>query len=153
MALFDSGAPTTLEDVLGRQAETQGMNLENQFAKQRRKAIGQQAAAGRLGSGVANYTMADVDAGEIAGLGDVEQSLAEALGQIPAEDYVRQREFERQEALAALIGKTKKKNLLGGIIGGAGTGAATGASVGGPWGALIGGVGGGILGGVGANQE
>jgi hypothetical protein len=148
MALFDSGAPNTLEDVLGRQAETKGMDLENKFSKQRRKVIGQQAAAGRLGSGVSNYSLADADISEIAGLGGLESDLALALGQIPSEDYVRSREYGRQEELARLIASLNKKDKLGSIIGGIGTGAATGAAVGGPWGAGIGAVGGGVLGGL-----
>ena len=147
MALFDSGAPTTLEDVLGRQAETQGMNIENQYAKQRQKVIGQQAKAGRLQSGVANYSLADVDANEIGALGGVESDLSTALGQIPTTDYVKQNEYQRQLQLAELIGSMNKKNGLSNILGGIGTGAAAGSAAG-PYGALAGGVAGGILGGM-----
>lgn len=146
MALFDG--ISTLEDVLGKQAETASMGLDQSAAKKRRQAIAQQAQAGRLGSGVANYTLADLDSEEIGGMGDIQSRLAEALGQIPSEDFVRQNEYQRQEQLAKLIGSLNKRSKVGSILGGIGTGAGTGAAVGGPWGALIGGSLGGVLGGM-----
>jgi len=146
MALFDAGSPSNLEDVLGRQAETASMGVEQDAAKKRRQAIAQQAASGRLRSGVANYTLADLDSAELSGLGGVESSLAESLGQIPTNDYVTQREFQRQEELANLIAKMNKRSKLGSIMGGVGSGAAAGGAVGGPWGAVAGGVAGGVLG-------
>lgn len=147
MAFLDG--VSSLEDVLGRQASSASMDIESQFNKKRRQAVAQQAKAGRLGSGVANYSLADVDAGEIGAYGDVQSSLAEALGQIPSEDYVTDQENTRQIELAELIGRLnkRKKGGIGSILGGAGTGAASGAAFG-PWGAAGGGVLGGVLGGL-----
>jgi hypothetical protein len=152
MALFGDNAPTSLEEILGQRAESEGMNIEQQFAKKRRQSVAQQAHQGRLGSGVANYQAADLGAEELGAYGDLESSLAETLGAIPADDYVASQEFERQRELAKLIGKlNNRKSLLGGIIGGASSGAQAG-SVGGPWGALGGGITGAISGGVASNN-
>jgi hypothetical protein len=110
MALFDG--VSSLEDVLGQQADTAGMDISNQFAKKRRQTIAQQAAGGRLGSGVANYSLADVDSGEIGALGDVYGGLAEALGQVPAEDYFSMQDFERKRQLARRIAELQKPSGL-----------------------------------------
>lgn len=148
MALFGEGAPSSLEDVLGRRAETDMMSLENQFAKKRRQSVAQQAHAGRLGSGVSNYQAADLDAAELSGVGDIESGLAESLGSIPAEDYSSGLENLRQEQLAALIGSLKRRGGLQSILGGAGALGGIGAQIGGPWGAVAGGGLGAILGGL-----
>lgn len=155
MALFGSDAPTSLEEILGQRAETQGMNIEQQFAKKRRQSVSQQAHSGRLGSGVANYQAADLGAEELGAYSDLESGLAAELGAIPADDYLSTQEFERQRALAKLIGRLNKgkQSMLGGLLGGAGSGASAGGAIGGPWGAAIGGVGGGLLGAASAEDQ
>jgi hypothetical protein len=120
MALFDDGSPKTLEDVLGQSADTASMGIENAYAKKRRRTIGQEAAKGRLRSGVANYTMGDVDAAELEDLGGVQSSLAEALGQIPTSDYLDERQFGRQSELAELIARLNKPSTLEEVFGGIG---------------------------------
>lgn len=147
MALFDEGAPKSLEDVLGRGAETAEMGIENAYAQKRRRTIGQQAHAGRLGSGVSNYQFGDLDASEIGDIGNVESGLAESLGKVPAEDYESGQQDLRMQELAALIGSLKKKSGLMDVLGGIGAGGGLGAQLGGPWGAVAGGVAGGVLGG------
>lgn len=122
MALFDGGM-NSLEDVLGQQADTQRMDVQNQFAKKRRQTISQQAKAGRLGSGVANYSLADVDAEELGAMGDVESGLAQALGQVPLNDFRTQQEANRKLELSRLLGKMNKPSALEqafGAVGGIG---------------------------------
>lgn len=119
MALFDGN----LEDVLGRQADTQTMGIEQVYAKKRRQLAGQQAKAGRLSSGVANYPMADLDAGEIGDLGGVYGNLAQSLGQIPAQKYLDDQEYARNTQLAELIAKMNKPSKLSQALGGLGAAA------------------------------
>lgn len=145
MALFDG--VSTLEDVLGRQADTATMGISDAYAKKRRREVARQASSGRLRSGVANYSLADVDSGEIGDIGEVGSSLEEALGGVPVEDYFSEQDYNRQVELAKLIGRMNKKSKLSGILGGIGGSASTGAALGGPWGALAGGVAGGVMGG------
>lgn len=127
MALFDG--VNSLEDALSSQSDTASMNIQNQFSKKRRQAVSQQAKLGRLGSGVANYTLGDIDAGEIGALGDVYGGLSEALGQIPSEDYYSGRDFERNRALARRIGELQKPSTLEEVFGGIGTGLQVAGSV------------------------
>lgn len=118
MALFDGN----LEQILGQKADTQAMGVEQGYAKKRRQLVGQQAAGGRLGSGVANYPLADLDAGEVGDLGSVYSGLAQSLGQIPATDYVNDQEFGRNQQLAELIAKLNKPSKLSQALGGLGAG-------------------------------
>lgn len=149
MALFDEG-PQTLEDILGKRAESQTMDITNQFAKKRKASVAQQAHAGRLGSGVSNYQAGDLASEEIGALGDVESGLAETLGGIPTEDYLSSQENERNLSLAHLIGSLKKKSSLMNALGGAGSLGGLAATLGaGPVGVGLAAAGGGILGGYG----
>jgi len=155
MALIADTAPSTLEDVLGQTADTAGMTIQNQYAKARRKAVGEQAASGRLGSGVANYTMGDINAGELTDLASNESDLATALGQIPTQDYMGDLENARRLELAKLIGKMSKKGGSAGIASGVLSGGASGAMAGAPFGLpgiVIGGVLGAGLGGYAGSQ-
>jgi len=110
MALFDDA--TSLEDVLGRQAEAQTGSIQDQFAKRRRQAVSQQARAGRLGSGVANYTFGDIGAQELGALGNVQAQLAQSLGQIPVQDYLREQDFRRNYELSKLIASLSEPSAL-----------------------------------------
>lgn len=114
MALFDGG----LEQILGQQADTQAMGIEQGYAKKRKQLVGQQAAGGRLTSGVANYPLADLDSGEVGDLGGVYGNLASSLGQIPANDYIQQQEFDRNRQLAEMIAKMNKPSVLSQALGG-----------------------------------
>lgn len=128
MALFDEqDSPATLEDVLGRQADTASMGIENAYSKVRRKAIGQQAHAGRLGSGVSNYTFGDINAAEANDMGNVESGLANALGQIPSQDYLSTQDYNRQRQLALLVAELSKPSALEQAFGIAGSVANIGA--------------------------
>jgi len=130
MALFDPGAPTNLEEVLGRQADTQNMSIGNQYAKIRRRAISEAGASGRLNSGVSNYTFGDINSAELGDLANVQSGLAGALGGIPTNDYLSQQEDARNRELALLIARFQKPSALQeafGAIGGVGQLAATAA--------------------------
>lgn len=116
MALFDGN----LEDVLGRQAQTQAMSVEQGYAKKRRQLAGQQAKSGRLSSGVANYPMADLDVGEVGDLSGVYGNLAQSLGQIPTQNYLDDQEYNRNTQLAELIAKMNKPSKLSQALGGLG---------------------------------
>jgi hypothetical protein len=147
MGLFDSGAPQTLQDVLSRQADTATMGIDQNYANKRRKLISSQAAGGRLGSGVANYSLTGLDTQQLGDIAGVDQSLSEALGGVPAEDFGSSQDYQRQVDLAKLIGAKNKPSKLSGVLGGAGSLGGAGAAFG-PWGAGIGAVGGGLLGGL-----
>lgn len=122
MAIFDENDPNkTLADVLGTQADTASMGIENAYNKTRRKAIGQQAHAGRLGSGVSNYTFGDINASELGDLGNVQSGLASALGQIPAQDYQDTQDAERKRQLALLVADLSQSSDLEKAFGAAGS--------------------------------
>jgi hypothetical protein len=110
MSLFDTGG--SLEQVLGQQAENQVNSIGQQYAKKRRASIAQQAHAGRLGSGVANYTAGDIDSAEAGDVGDVYGNLAQSLGQVPINEYTSSRDADRKRQLAELIGKLNKPSSL-----------------------------------------
>lgn len=110
MAFLNEGG--TLEDILGRQAETAGMDIQNQFAKKRRQTVSQQAKLGRLGSGVSNYQFGDLAADEAGALGDVESALGSALGQIPITDYATQQDAGRKRQLAELLARLSEPSAL-----------------------------------------
>lgn len=131
MGLFDPGNATTLADVLNQQAQTASTGIVQDYAKKRRKAVSQQAAGGRLGSGVANYTLGDINAGELSDLGGIQSNLANALAGIPAEDYLGQQQDARNRQLAELIARLSKPSDLEqafGAIGGVGRIAGTAAA-------------------------
>src|SRR5690242_975847 len=110
MALFDTGAPTTLEQALGDQAQNQIAGLQDAYTQNRRKLISQQAASGRLqkGSGVSNYNLTDLATGEAGQEADVYNRLASSLGMIPAEDTLNANDYNRNLGLAKLIGSLNK---------------------------------------------
>lgn len=112
MGLFDAGAPNTLADVLGRQAETSAMGVNQNYAQKRKRLVSQQAASGRLRSGVANYPLADLEAGRVGDLSNVYGGLSDALAGVPTQDYLEQRQYERDRALAELIASLNKPSGL-----------------------------------------
>lgn len=110
----------TLEDILSRQADSSAMTIGNQFARKRRQAIGQQAAQGRIRSGVSNYQFGDIASDEIGALGDVESGLAGALGQIPINDYATNQDNLRRRQLAELLAELNRQSPLEEALGGLG---------------------------------
>lgn len=146
MDLFGEGSPKTLADVLGTQAETQNMGLEQAMIKRRKQAVAQLAAKGNLNAGVADYPLTDIASGQLEDLGGVQAGLAESLGNVPAEDWMNSRQNARNEEMLKLMaGMRGKSGGLAGALGGAMSGASAGSALG-PWGALAGGIGGGGIG-------
>lgn len=128
MSLFDSGSPKTLQDVLGQQATGAEEDINQNYAKQRKQVIAQQAHAGRLGSGVSAYPLSDLDTSQANDLAGVESGLASSLGQIPTEDYYNNMDFQRKRQLAQLLGGLNKPSSLQEALGGVGTAAQLGAT-------------------------
>src|SRR5947199_2456210 len=102
MGLFDPDKPSSLSDILGRQADTQVANLQDQAIQRKKRLVSQEAHSGRLMSGVSAYPLGDLAASEAQGQGDVYSNLAGALGQIPSEDFLNQNEYQRKLQLAKL---------------------------------------------------
>lgn len=144
MALFDPNEVPTLASVLGNQANYQKAQISDAAVQKKRRLVSQEAASGRLGSGVSNYPLADLEAGTASELADVDTGLAGALGQIPAEGYLNDRQQARNYALAQLIGELNKRSGLESGLSGAAAGAGAGAAFG-PWGSVVGGLGGGLF--------
>lgn len=133
MALFGTTAPTSLEQVLGNQANSQVSGIEDAYAQKKKRLVSQEAHSGRLMSGVSDYPLADLSAAQAGDEGDVYANLAGALGQIPAEDQLNQDDYNHNLQLADLIGKLNRPSelqqalgALKGIGGIAGTAAAFG---------------------------
>jgi len=158
MSFLDEGSGSTLADVLGAQADTAATGINQSYAKRKRKEAALAGAGGRLNSGVQNYTAADTQASQLGDLGGVYGGLADALGSVPQQDYLTNREDDRNRQLALLIGELSQSGggVLGGISGalsGGTSGALAGFKVGGPWGAVAGGALGAGLGGYGGSRR
>lgn len=111
MALFGTES-TSLEKVLGDQANNQAGQIQDAYAQKRKRTVASEAHAGRLGSGVSDYTMGDLNAAEAGDVGDVYSGLASSLGAIPAEDYTNANSYNRNLQLAQLIGSLNKPSSL-----------------------------------------
>src|SRR5690348_13208151 len=95
-ALFPDYNPTNLQDTLQKSADSSSAGIKDQYAQARKRLVSQQAASGRLMSGVADYPLTDLDTSEGSALSGVQDSLAQALSGIPAESYLNQNQFNRQ---------------------------------------------------------
>lgn len=111
MALFDE-TPKSLADVLGQQANTQVQQTQDAYTQKKRKLVGGLGASGRLRSGVSNYDLGDLAASEGSDISDIYSGLTNALGQIPAEDYLNQKGYGRSDQLARLVGGLSKPSSL-----------------------------------------
>lgn len=118
MGLFDEGSATNLEQVLGNQANTKALGIQDKYAQAKRRLVGQQAASGRLRSGVSNYNLGDLATSEAKDIGSVYSDLASSLGQIPSEDWLNQNQYTRNLRLSELIGSLQKPSTLQEVLGG-----------------------------------
>lgn len=125
MALFD----TNLEEILGKKADLGADMLQDQAAQKRKRYISREAASGRLGSGVSNYGLTDLDTQEASGIGDIYSGLGESLGQIPSESILNENEFGRKMSLAELIGRLNKRSSLEEALSALGTAGQIGGTV------------------------
>lgn len=117
MALFGD----SLEDVLGGQAQSATAQTKDKYAQARKRLVGQQAASGRLMSGVADYPLGDLDTQEGQDLSGIQSGLASKLGGISAEDWLNNQNFLRQYGLADKIGKANKPSTLDELFQGIGS--------------------------------
>lgn len=117
MALFNYGVGS-LEDVLRQGASTGQQAITQDFAKKRRRLTAQQAASGRLGSNVAEYSFGDLDNQEASALAGNQAGLESALAGVPAEDFLSSQEYDRKLRLAKLIGSQNKPSTLEEVLGG-----------------------------------
>lgn len=118
MPLVDTSTPQTLEDALTSTANDQTANIQSSYAKKRRQLLGQEAASGRLMSGVSDYDLSDLDSAEGTAESQVQSGLAGALGSVTSEDYLNQKNFSRNQQLAQLIGRLQKPSTLDEALGG-----------------------------------
>lgn len=122
MALLPSGYdPSNLEDVLKGQASSATANLTDQYQQNRKRAVAQQAAGGRLMSGVSNYPLTDLDTSFASGKSGIQDNLASSLAAIPEEDWLNSKNFKRSYDLASLIGSLNKPSTLEEVLGGIGS--------------------------------
>lgn len=120
MPLVGTGNPLTLEDALTQNATDQTANTQAAYAQRKKKLLGQEAASGRLTSGVSDYDISGMNAAEGADLSGIQTDLASSLGSITSEDYLNQKNFARQQQLAQLIGRLNKPSTLDEVFGGVG---------------------------------
>lgn len=118
MGLFGLDEKSTLEDVLGKQADTAVAGIKDDYAQKRRRLAAQQAHSGRLLSGVSDYNFGDLGAGEAGDIGNVYSNLSGALAGIPAEDMLNQNAYQQNLKLAKLIGEMNKPSALEEALGG-----------------------------------
>lgn len=119
MALF--ATPTTLEQALGNQANSQVAQSQDAYTQNRKRLIAGQAAGGQLGSGVQNYGQTDLATGEANNESDIYSGLADSLAGIPAEDQLNQEQYNQNLQLAQLIGSLNKPSQLQEALGTVGT--------------------------------
>lgn len=118
--LFGDFSPGSLEDVLKQQAGAQTAQTQDQFGQARKRLVSQQAASGRLMSGVSDYPLTDLDTGQSRALSGIQSNLASSLGGIPSEDWLNQQNFQRSYQLADLIGRLNKSSTLDEALAGIG---------------------------------
>lgn len=118
MSLFPSGM--NLEDVLNKQAQSASANQTDAYQQQRKRLVSQQAASGRLMSGVSDYPLADLDTGNLQAQSGIEDQLATSLGGIGAEDWMNRQKYLRSYGLANKIGNANKPSTLEEVLSGMG---------------------------------
>jgi hypothetical protein len=120
MALMTGYDPKNLADVLGQQAGAQTANIQDQYGQARKRLVSQQAASGRLMSGVSDYPLGDLSTQEGSALSGVQSDLASKLGGIPSEDWLNQQGFGRNYDLAKMISGMNKPSTLDEVFQGIG---------------------------------
>lgn len=120
MAILPNYNPQNLQDVLGQQAQAASAAQNQSYIQQRKQTVSDQAAGGRLTSGVSNYPLTDLDTGEAAAQSGIQDQLSSSLAGIPEEDWLNSQNFNRSQGLASLIGSLNKPNTLDQIFQGVG---------------------------------
>lgn len=112
MALFDTGAPATLEQALGDQASQQVASSQDAYIQQKKRLAARQAAGGQLMGGTKNYARTDLATGEAGNESDIYNNLAASLGSVPLEDWSNTNQNNRNLQIAQLIGSLNKPSTL-----------------------------------------
>jgi hypothetical protein len=113
MALLPNGYdPQNLNDVLQQQAQSASANQNQQYIQQKKQLVADQAAGGRLMSGVSNYPLADLSTQNQQAQSGIQDQLANSLAGIPEEDWLNTQNFQRQQQLAQLVGSLNKPSTL-----------------------------------------
>jgi len=104
--------PNNLADVLGQQAQAASANQNQNYIQQKKQLVADQAAGGRLMSGVSNYPLTDLSTQNQQVQSGIQDQLASSLAGIPEEDWLNTQNFQRQTQLADLIGSLNKPSSL-----------------------------------------
>jgi len=113
VALLPNGySPDNLNDVLTQKAGQETAQLTDEYQQQKKRAVAQQAASGRLMSGVSNYPLTDLDTSYQSGKSGIQSGLASSLAGIPEEDWLNSQNFQRSYDLANLVGGMNKPSTL-----------------------------------------
>lgn len=123
MALVPGYNPNNLSDVINQSTGAQTANLTDQYNQARRRTVADQAASGRLMSGVSDYPLTDLDTQYQQGLSGIQANQANTLAGIPEEDWLNQQNFGRSYSLAQDIASRYKPSTLQEIFQGIGAGA------------------------------
>lgn len=113
MALLPNGYnPTSLQDVLQQGADSASANQTQNYIQQKKQTVADQAAGGRLMSGVSNYPLADLSTQNQQAQSGIQDQLASSLAGIPEEDWLNTQNYNRQTQLANLTGSLNKPSAL-----------------------------------------
>lgn len=112
MAMFDTGAPASLQQALGNQAQNKVAGVRDQYTQARKRLVAKEAAGGRLMSGVSDYPLADLASEGAGAESDIYSQLASSLSAIPTEDYLSRKGYNQNLDLANLIGKMNRPSSL-----------------------------------------
>lgn len=129
MGLFADTQPKTLEEALQGQAASASANANDAYTQQRKRLVSQQAASGRLMSGVSDYPLADLDVGNQQTQSGIQDQLASSLAGISQEDWLNNQNYLRQYGLANKIGNANKPSTLDELLQGIGAIGPTAATV------------------------
>jgi hypothetical protein len=128
MSLLPGYDPNNLQDVLTQQAQSANANLTDQYQQNKKRLVSQQAASGRLESGVSDYPLTDLQTNYTQGQSGIQDQLATALAGIPAEDWLNSQNFQQSLGLANQIANANKPSTLDEIFQGIGTAGGLGAA-------------------------
>lgn len=113
MALLPNGFnPQNLNDVLQQQANSASANQNQSYIQQKKQLVSDQAAGGRLMSGVSNYPLTDLSAQNQQAQSGIQDNLASSLAGVPEEDWLNQQNYQRSYDLASLVGSLNKPSTL-----------------------------------------
>lgn len=122
MALLPNGTnPQNLQDVFNQIGSSQSANLTDSYQQQRKRLVADQAASGRLMSGVSSVPLTDLDTHYQQGMSGIQSNLANEESGIPAEDWLNNNNFQRSYQLADLIGRLNKPSTLDEVFQGIGS--------------------------------